>query len=397
MKKRIGLFLGSDRDSGGMFQYSLSVLEAISRLPEDMFECIVGYTNDHWLDYLKEYAIPAVYVPLGFWGRFFGALWRVSGLPLGTWRYVCRYFHPVAKTLLKQKCDLWFFPSQDRWSYLIPVPSLGTIHDLMHRYEPGFPEVSDQREYRLREYQYSNMCRWTRGVIVDSSVGKQHVQESYGVPAERIFVLPYVIPKYFYEVQAPADFELRYQLPDKFLFYPAHFWEHKNHKILIRSIARLKIRIPDINLVLVGSRDNGYDSALNLVHRLGVAENVHFLGYVPDRDMPEIYRRARAMVMPTFFGPTNIPPLEAFATGCPAAVSRIYGMPEQVGDAALLFDPGSLDEISEVMFRLWTDDQLCRDLMIKGLAKSKNWNQSHFDKRVFEIIHELTHISGVSL
>ena len=87
--------------------------------------------------------------------------------------------------------------------------------------------------------------------------------------------------------------------------------------------------------------------------------------------MPEFYRRARAMVMPTFFGPTNIPPLEAFALGCPVAVSNIYGIPEQVGDAALLFDPNSVEEIADCIERLWQDDALCASLISKGHARTE--------------------------
>ena len=96
--------------------------------------------------------------------------------------------------------------------------------------------------------------------------------------------------------------------------------------------------------------------------QLGLAENVHFLGYVPEAHMPGLYRRARALVMPTFFGPTNIPPWEAIALGCPVAVSDIDGMRDQMGDAALFFDPTSVPEMAQVMERLWRDDALCREL-----------------------------------
>jgi glycosyltransferase involved in cell wall biosynthesis len=102
--------------------------------------------------------------------------------------------------------------------------------------------------------------------------------------------------------------------------------------------------------------------------------------------MAALYRSARGLIMPTFFGPTNIPPLEAFATGCPAAVSNIYDMPAQVGDAALLFDPHSIPEIVNVIERMWTDDHLIKQLKIDGQKQSQLWNQVKFNGRLKKII-----------
>src|SRR6185503_2369353 len=118
----------------------------------------------------------------------------------------------------------------------------------------------------------------------------------------------------------------------------------------------------------------------------GIESSVSFVGRVPDADMAQFYRRARCLVMPTFFGPTNIPPLEAFALGCPAAVSGIYGMPEQVGDAALTFDPRSQDEIADALRRLWTDDALCLRLRERGHERARAWNQAAFNRRLEAIL-----------
>ena len=93
--------------------------------------------------------------------------------------------------------------------------------------------------------------------------------------------------------------------------------------------------------------------------------------------------------MPTFFGPTNNPSLEAFVVGCPVAISGIYGIPEQVGDAALLFDPESIDEIAESIKRLWTDDELCAKLAEKGRHKAAIWGQEQFNNRFSEIVEQV--------
>lgn len=387
--KKIGLFLESEPFGGGTFQYNQALLYAVSTLPKDKFSVVIVYTSESWLKLLAAYDLKTIFVDKGFWGRASAYIWIILGLPTGLWRQICPYFHPLAKSLISERCDLWIFPSQDAASYQIPVPALASIHDLMHRYEGRFQEVSAKGEYRRRELHYKNICKWTKGVMVDSEVGKRHVMESYGLTPERIHVLPYIAPAYMYSYQTAADFDSRYPLPKKFIFYPAQFWEHKNHKRLINAVGKLKQDIPDLKLVLVGSEKNGYESTLKLVQELNLIENIIFLGYVPDADMPELYRRARALVMPTFFGPTNIPPLEAFVVGCPVAISGIYGIPEQVGDAALLFHPESIDEIAESIKRLWTDDELCAELAEKGRKKAAIWGQAQFNDRLRTIIERL--------
>lgn len=386
---RIGLFLGAGPADGGTFQYNQAMLDAVASLPKNQYEVTVAYVDPLWKGYLSGYSLKTINVQLGFWGRAFGKLWRACGLPLKWWREISPYFHPVAQKLIAEKCNLWIFPSQDVWSYQVKVPALAAIHDLMHRYERRFPEVSSEGEYEKREKHYSNMCKEAGGILVDSVVGLRQVHESYGVPKEKIFVLPYIPPRYVYENKVREDFDEKYNLPGKFIFYPAQYWEHKNHIRLIKAVNTLKEEIPDIQLVLVGSRKNNYETAYRTVEGLNLQDNVHFMGYVPDNDIPEFYRRARALVMPTFFGPTNIPPLEAFVLGCPVAISGIYGIPEQVGDAALLFNPESVEEITGCIRRLWINDDLCAELAEKGQRRAAAWGPEQFNRRVQQIIERI--------
>jgi glycosyltransferase involved in cell wall biosynthesis len=228
------------------------------------------------------------------------------------------------------------------------------------------------------------------GILVDSEVGKQHVLNSLKADPGKVFILPYVPPAYIYESRMSLDLDAKYRLPRKYLFYPAEFWPHKNHLRLIDAIARVRASCGDIRLVLAGSFGKEYARLRSHVEKLGLQHHVQFTGYLPEADMPEFYRRARALVFPTFFGPTNIPPLEAFALGCPVAASGIYGMPAQLGDAALLFDPCSEEEMAGCIQRLWQDDSLCRSLSSKGLQKAQLWGPSQFASAFHTVIEQLT-------
>jgi glycosyltransferase involved in cell wall biosynthesis len=390
-KKKIGLYLESIPFGGGMFQYNQTLIDALLQLPRDRYEVVAAYRNEHWENYLKGVAITQVKVRASSKaGLLVRKAWRTAHLPTDAWRSLSRYLLPEVQDLIAQRADAWIFPTQDSLAYQSKhYEAIGTVHDIMHRYEGSFPEVSANGQYRLREELLSNIARYAKAVLVDSEYGKKQLMESYHTPPDRIYPLPYIAPKYIHHYVPRPDFEKRYTLPARFIFYPAQFWMHKNHLRLVRAVHEVKKEFPDIALVLVGSKNNAFAEVERTVAELGLQKQVFFMGYVPDEDMPEFYKRARALVMPTFFGPTNIPPLEAFQLGCPVAISGIYGMPEQAGDAALLFDPKSVPEMAAAIGRLWRDDALCRMLAEKGRQRATTWQQAHFTERFRRIIQEV--------
>lgn len=384
--KKIGLFLDTLPHTGGVYQYNLSILKAVAALQGNGYDVIVAYTSPQWEERLAACNVPSLYVNYHFPARLLSIWLNIFSLPVSIWQKLSVCMFRYARVLSRQQCDLWIFPSQDAVSYQVRLPALVTILDLAHRYAKQFPEAASRFESILRERNYLNLCHTARGILVDSQTGRNQVAESYHVPPEMIHPLPYIAPDYIHSDTIPDGFASRYHLPEKYLFYPAQFWEHKNHRNLILAISQLKPEFPDIKLVLAGSKKNAYDSIVSLVAELQLTEDILFLGYVANEDMPELYRRARALVMPTYFGPTNIPPLEATAVGCPVAISDVSGMPDQLGDDALIFNPDSIDEIAATVRQLWIDDLLCSRLSQQGKKRAANWGQPEFNARLEQII-----------
>lgn len=374
MRRRVAIFLGGSPQQGGIYQYSQSVLEALGRLPPERWQVLAVCTSELWQQQAQELGIESLRVKVGSLERGLAALWLHGMLPASLWRHGIARCQPAFRQLKALDPDLILYPAHDRWSYLWPLPAVATVHDLMHRYERRFPEVGSL--YRLREAHHRSIARHCLATLVDSECGRGQFCESYGADAGRVEVLPYIAPA---AVRRPAsDGDVPHNLPAKYFFYPAQFWPHKNHGRLLQALSRVAERHPEVQLVLTGSKNREYDRLKALAERLELGERVHFLGYVPEPGMHQLYRRARALVMPTFFGPTNIPPLEAFVLGCPVAISGIYGMPAQLGDAALFFDPESESSITEAMERLWVDDGLCAGLVRRGHLHAEQWGQEAF-------------------
>ena len=387
---KLGVFLDSKPHGGGTYQYSQAILESLSSIGNQSYKVIAKYTDNAWNEELKKYSsIESSRIANLTVGKYIGKILRHMSMGMHTWRKVSAFIDPVAKHILSEKAAAWIFPAQDAWAYQIPVKSIVPIHDLMHRYEQRFPEIGSPGIYKRRESHYKWICQWGEGILVDSEIGKQQVVESYNIPVEKVYILPFIAPRYIYRKQSNNKVCEKYNLPEKFLFYPAQFWAHKNHLNLIDAIAKLSSTIPEICLILAGTKKNGYQAAFEKVQKLNIDKNVRFLGYVSEEDIVALYEKARAMIMATYCGPTNIPPLEAFVMECPVAVSRVYGMPEQVGDAALLFDPNSVDEMAEVCHRLWDDDDLCHRLIINGKKHISAWGPEQFTKRLKNIIKKV--------
>lgn len=388
MKKKLGLYLERCPSEGGAFQYNKAILDAVAALPSDEFDVLVASPFHETLEVVGAKKLSTCLVKRGIWGRVARKIWRAMRFPPALWYRIAPFAMRLERWLVRQDVDLWIFPGQDDIAYRKSLPSIGVIHDMMHKYERRFPEVGSAYAYAWRDAMFSMIAKNCVGALVDSGVGRKHVVDAYQVPAEQIYPLPFIAPDYIQE-DVPTDFAQKWKLPPKYLFYPAQFWKHKNHENLLLALKKVKVIFPDIHCVFSGAKKLEYERVQQQVLALGLEDNVFFPGYVPDEYMAGFYKKARALVMPTFFGPTNIPPLEAMALGCPVAVSGIYGMPEQLGDAALYFSPESIEDIASVVERLWGDDALCRIMSNKGLERSLTWQRADFEKEFCNILRNV--------
>src|SRR5262249_8539375 len=129
-------------------------------------------------------------------------------------------------------------------------------------------------------------------------------------------------------------------------------------------------------------RERTFKEVMAFASRAGLEKQIQCLGYVPDRDIAGMYADAAALVMPTFFGTPNMLMLEGWADSCPVLTSDIRGIREQVGKAALLVDPRSVDAIADGVHRLWTDKSLCADLVRLGRQRLDGYTPDDFQQRL---------------
>jgi len=296
--------------------------------------------------------------------------------------------------------ELMVYPAPTTLSFEARIPYVMAIHDLQHRLQPEFPEVSADGEWERREYRYRNGARYATLLLADSEVGKEdilHFYGPYGVTADRIKVLPYLPACYLAaDVSEKERRRVRalYQLPERYLFYPAQFWPHKNHLRIVEALGRLnKERHLNASIVFCGShtgpiRERIFRDVMALAVQWDLEKHVRCLGYVPDEHMSGLYAEAVALVMPTFFGPTNIPVLEAWSFGCPVITSDIRGIREQAQDAAILVDPRSAEAIAAGIYRCWMGEASVRAAVESGRRRLASYTPDHYRRRWVDILEE---------
>jgi glycosyltransferase involved in cell wall biosynthesis len=143
-----------------------------------------------------------------------------------------------------------------------------------------------------------------------------------------------------------------------------------------------------MHLVLTGSDMGNLRHVQEAIHRLRLSSQVHFLGFLPREDLIGLYRQAVALVYPTFFGPDNLPPLEAFAAGCPVATSNISGADEQLGTAAVLFDPANPIEIAEAICRIRDNKEFRAELIRRGQERVALRTPQKYVEQICSILDE---------
>jgi len=390
LKKKILIVLSMYPEEGGKFQYSISMLENLGTLNKDFYDVAALYYSDLWETYLEKFGIRGYEISNAEnpWYRRFRKVF-VDIFPfLWLWRKVSPYVSRIYRQLDPLKPDLVFYPGGDNLSYELDLPSVIPVFDLMHRYEK-FPEVRERSIYRSREKHYRNVCKYAKAILVDSRIGFQHLIECYDAKRERVHILPYIAPSYVRRTEEDVEVVHKHNLPERFIFYPSQLWKHKNHEGVLHAIALLREQDIRVNAVFVGSDKNAGKNIRQLTDKLDLGGQVFLLSFVSNEDLIALYRKAVALVMPTFFGPTNIPPLEAFALGCPVITSNVYGIPQQVGDAALLVDPNSYDDIADKIKTLWSDDNMRRELISRGYQRDKELDQHRFHSTLVSIIEDV--------
>ncbi len=261
-----------------------------------------------------------------------------------------------------------------------------TVHDvaplLFRRRLPGLSRILWMVAWRG--------ARRARYLIAVSHATRRLLVEHLGVSHQQVGVIyegvePLFCPR---PAQQVEQFRRRWGVPETpLLLHVGHTQPRKNLEGLLRALAILRKRVPNVVLLQVGGIPTLRQQ--RLIATLSLAENVRFLGRVDDEALVLLYNLADVFVFPSLYEGFGFPVLEAMACGTPVVASNTSSLPEVVGDAGLLVDPRSPESIAVAIHRLLSDPDLRHTLRRRGRERAAKFSWERTARETLAVYESL--------
>jgi glycosyltransferase involved in cell wall biosynthesis len=299
----------------------------------------------------------------------------------------------IENRFLKDSIDLIYFLSPDLLSLgLSRIPYIFTLWDLGHLERMEFPEISYDRSFEIREELYSHSLKKAFKVIVDSSYSKKYTREAYNIDCKRLKVLKY-LPSIRSNNNRFYDIKKIYKINNNYIFYPAIMMPHKNHIYILKAVKILKEEENILlDIIFSGSDRGNLSYILDKAKEYGISQQLKYIGFAPDEHIPCLYQQSLSLVMPTYLGPTNVPPLEAFFYKVPVCYSDTEFFREQVGDAVFYMDLFQPRSLSQHLLTLVREDDIVKLKVQLGTKVLEDWSEENFYRGMLEVFKEYAFI-----
>lgn len=343
---RLGIYFDQIINTGGGYQQSLTAALLARQLPEDLAQIIFFARHKQNIAVLASLGLKVILVELSFISKVSLRLRRlIKYEPL--LNFIRRVFgsNRFERHFIENKIDLVYFlsPSEEAVD-LEELNYITTVWDLAYREDMEFPEVRVGRTFENREQLFGRILPKAVAILVDSELGKENVVNYFRVAPERVFIMPFFPALSIKDVENgmkanSLNIAKKYNLDFPYVYYPAQFWAHKNHAYILYGLKILEVEFGyKVGAVFSGGDKGNQGYIERLAQALELEDRVRFVGFVSNNEVPYLYKQSLALVMPTYFGPTNLPPYEAFSLGVPVLYSDKPGLKDQVDRAALMID-----------------------------------------------------------
>jgi glycosyltransferase involved in cell wall biosynthesis len=251
------------------------------------------------------------------------------------------------------------------------IPTVCTVYDRQYRAYPQFFAIEDAV---LRECAYADACRHGNALAAISDFTRGEALEDGSVAPARISTIALRLARRL--APSPADEGTLARLgleAGRYLLYPANFWRHKNHEMLLDAFAIARARGLDPAMKLVCTGEPGARQAwlAEAARRMGLDAMMSFPGFLAQAELDALLARAAGLVFPSLYEGFGLPVAEAMAAGIPVACGDRTALPEVAGGAALLFDPRRPAAIADAMIAITRDEALRARLVADGLKRAE--------------------------
>ena len=221
------------------------------------------------------------------------------------------------------------------------IPTVSTILDIQHEY---YPQFFEPQELAHRRKFYQDIVKKVERVVCISDYTRDTFCEKYSFPIERAETV-YIAIQNRFKKEDDSILDKLCIRGLRYIVYPANFWEHKNHKLLLNAFAMYANQHKEMKLVLTGNPLQQKEYYEALMEAMKISERVVITGYVNDQELYSILKNAEGMIYPSLFEGFGIPVVEAMHLHKLIACSNLTSLPEIGCEAIYYFDPKKPDEI----------------------------------------------------
>lgn len=287
--------------------------------------------------------------------------------------------------------DLWHAPYYIR-PYVLPCPSVLTIHDVIGRRIPG--ALPSRKSKILFEITTRLALLSSPHIITVSEAARQDIIELYKARSSKIRVIPEAADEIFrpFSEQEKAEARGRLKLPSAYILYVGINKPHKNLARLLEAFKNFRERTSSpVTLILAGREDPRYAPALHQkAKELGLGEDaLRFWGEISEGDLPALYACAEAFVFPSLYEGFGLPVLEAMASGTPVICANNSSLPEVAGEAALLFPAEDVAAFTTRLEEVMQNPALRAELAEKGLAQARRFSWQNTARQTLDYYREI--------
>lgn len=274
---------------------------------------------------------------------------------------------------------------------IMPCPVVTSIHDVSFKRHPEFFNWKDRFVLNMG-IKYA--AKRAFGILAISEHTKHEIVELYKVPAERVSVIYPGVDEQF----TPGDrlasrrfIKDKYGISSPIILTVGTIQPRKNLSTLVKGFAKLKASQEfEHKLVVVGKYGWKERRLLSLVEELELTQDILFVGYVPQEDLPALYLAADVFVYPSVYEGFGLPPLEAMACGTPVITGNRSSLPEVVGEAGIMVDPYDPEAFALAMWNVLSSESLRTEMSQAGLKQAVKFSWDKMATEVLGIYREAT-------
>ncbi|CAG4887786.1 glycosyltransferase family 4 protein [Paraburkholderia saeva] len=274
--------------------------------------------------------------------------------------------------------DLLFCPFTAPTYFEPGIPTVCTIYDLQYK---TYPEFFAPEDVAHRGQTFLDASRRATALAAISDYSRQSAIVHGELDPSRIRTIHLRMARRI----APETSEGTQVLdrlglaPHRYLIYPANFWKHKNHEMLLTAFGMACSGgglATDIKLVCTGAPGARQEWLMNAARAMNLGDRITFPGYLPNSELSTLVSHCRGVVFPSLYEGFGLPVIEAMAAGVPVACSNTTSLPEVAAEAAILFDPRVPDQIADAMITLVGDEALRARLIHAGQQRANEFSDS---------------------